>query len=79
MTKIINVPLETHNNQEARRFASFANESGCELFFAVGVNPNTKHIELFFNNAGGIERVIETAEIMLRDIKRVMAEKKSRG
>lgn len=75
---IKNIALENHNRDEMLRFLAFANERNCELFFAVGVDVTHKAPHIFYNTQGGIDRVIDTMEITLRDLKKLKAEGKVR-
>jgi len=76
MGTIINFELRNYNERMSKQFRDDANERNAELFFAIGVSVGSKDMQLFYNNAGGVERVIETMEHALQALKISEAKKR---
>lgn len=77
MNKIINFPLRSHNRTLCDQFLSDATDRNAEIFFAVGVGIEDKNLQLFYSHVGGIERIIDTMEHMLKGLKEAQAKKKN--
>jgi hypothetical protein len=77
MTKILNFELIRYNRTQSEMYLDDANQRNAELFMAISVSVDTKTLQLHFNNAGGIQRVIDTMEEMLRALKESEARKKN--
>jgi hypothetical protein len=77
MAQIINFKLRDYNKKTSEMFRDDSNERNAELFFAVGVSVESKDIHLFYNHIGGIDRILETMEVLTRELRAKVNKSKS--